>query len=40
MVLRYDNAPHHKELPTFPHHKHEGDKVEALYDYSIESFYK
>ena len=21
-VLRYDNAPHHPDLPTFPHHKH------------------
>jgi hypothetical protein len=23
-VLRYDNAPHHPDLPTFPHHKHVG----------------
>ena len=22
-VFRYDNAPHHLYLPTFPHHKHE-----------------
>jgi hypothetical protein len=22
MILRYDNAPHHREIPTFPHHKH------------------
>ena len=22
LVFRYDNAPHHRELPTFPHHKH------------------
>ena len=21
-MFRYDNAPHHRELPTFPHHKH------------------
>ncbi len=21
-VFRYDNAPHHPDLPTFPHHKH------------------
>ncbi|MBI3795818.1 MAG: hypothetical protein HY268_02480 [Deltaproteobacteria bacterium] len=21
-VLRYDNAPHHPDLPNFPHHKH------------------
>lgn len=23
-VLRYDNASHHSDLPTFPHHKHVG----------------
>ncbi len=22
LVFRYDNAPHHRGLPTFPHHKH------------------
>jgi len=28
LVFRYDNAPHHPELPTFPHHKHlSGSKV-------------
>ncbi len=27
IVFRYDNAPHHKELSTFPHHKHLTDKV-------------
>ncbi len=26
-VFRYDNAPHHKEIPSFPMHKHLGDKV-------------
>ena len=28
LIFRYDNAPHHPELPTFPHHKHVGDRVE------------
>ena len=23
-VFRYDNAPHHRGLYSFPHHKHEG----------------
>lgn len=23
-VFRYDNAPHHPDLPNFPHHKHIG----------------
>ncbi|RLC14904.1 MAG: hypothetical protein DRI57_13720 [Deltaproteobacteria bacterium] len=22
MIFRYDNAPHHREIETFPHHKH------------------
>jgi hypothetical protein len=22
IVFRYDNAPHHKDVSTFPHHKH------------------
>ncbi len=25
-VLRYDNAPHHPDLATFPHHKHVGNE--------------
>jgi hypothetical protein len=25
-VLRYDNASHHSDLPTFPHHKHIGNE--------------
>jgi len=27
IIVRWDNAPHHKELKTFPHHKHEGRQV-------------
>ena len=29
MIFRYDNAPHHAEITTFPHHKHEVDGVKA-----------
>lgn len=28
-LFRYDNAPHYPQLLTFPHHKHEGNKVLA-----------
>jgi hypothetical protein len=28
-MFRYDNAPHHPEIGTFPHHKHIGAR-EAL----------
>jgi len=26
-VFRYDNAPHHPELSSYPHHKHIGLKI-------------
>ncbi|MGQ9627004.1 MAG: toxin-antitoxin system TumE family protein [Anaerolineae bacterium] len=28
LIFRYDNSPHHTDLPTFPHHKHIGDRIE------------
>lgn len=28
MVVRWDNAPHHRNLKTFPHHVHFPDRVE------------
>lgn len=28
-IFRYDNAAHHREVKSFPHHKHVGDKVQA-----------
>jgi len=28
LVFRYDNAPHHPELPGFPYHVHIEDRVE------------
>jgi len=31
MVFRYDNAPHHPEISTYPHHKHvKGEEVPRL----------
>jgi len=27
LVFRYDNAAHHREIPTFPHHKHAGSDI-------------
>ncbi len=26
LLIRWDNAPHHRHLETFPHHKHVGSK--------------
>lgn len=28
-MFRYDNTPHHHDLPFFPHHKHVGEKEVA-----------
>jgi hypothetical protein len=36
LVFRYDNAPHHREVPTHPEHKHAGDQVVASLHPSIE----
>lgn len=30
IVFRYDNTPHFPTLPTFPHHKHEGDEMNVV----------
>ena len=27
LIVRWDNSPFHKEIETFPHHKHEGEDV-------------
>jgi Family of unknown function (DUF6516) len=32
LIFRYDNTEHHKKLnlPTFPHHKHDGDEQTVI----------
>lgn len=30
LVFRYDDTPHHPEISTFPHHKHEQSEQTAL----------
>ena len=27
LITRWDNAPHHSEIETFPHHVHEGEDI-------------
>jgi hypothetical protein len=27
LIKRWDNAPHHREIATFPHHLHDGDNI-------------
>jgi len=38
LVLRYDNAPHHPELPTHPEHRHRNQGTEATTRPSLLSF--
>jgi len=36
LIIRWDNAPHFKELSTFPHHKHYPDRVEESVEMTLE----
>jgi len=36
LVFRYDNAPHHSWLSTFPHHKHIGEEAFESNEPSLE----
>jgi len=27
MIMRWDNAPHHLDISTFPHHRHSGEEI-------------
>ena len=36
MLFRYDNAPHHQHIPTFPHHKHESEQIIATHEPTLE----
>ena len=35
-ICRWDNAPHHKGLTTFPHHKHTQQGIEACFKNTLE----
>ncbi len=32
----WDNSPHHRNIKTFPHHKHVGDKIELSHEIKLE----
>ena len=34
LIISWDNSPHHKNLKTFPHHKHNPD-IEESYEINI-----
>ena len=31
LILRWDNSPHHKDVLTFPHHKHQNEEVAHIH---------
>jgi len=40
LLIRWDNAPHHPELVTYPDHKHVGRGVKATIEVSLEDVLK
>ncbi len=39
IIEGWDNAPHHPEIESFPHHRHtKNRRVELLFNYDLESF--
>ncbi len=36
LIIRWDNAPHHRQIRTFPHHKHVKDTVLESREVTIE----
>lgn len=40
LIFRYDNAAHHKEIATFPHHKHTPKGVEESNEPTIKTIMK
>ena len=36
MIARWDNAPHHPEVATFPHHKHVSNEIQVSEEMHVE----
>jgi hypothetical protein len=37
VIIGWDNAPHHEEIETFPHHKHIADRIEDSQETDLKS---
>jgi len=35
MIVRWDNAPHFKNIATFPRHKHEDNRIKESSDLTV-----
>lgn len=40
MILRWDNAPYHKNISTFPHHSHKPDGIFESFDITLNDIFK
>jgi hypothetical protein len=39
-MIRWDNAPHHQEIETFPHHMHTTDAIKKSYVITLDDVLK
>ncbi|MDL1964916.1 MAG: DUF6516 family protein [Deltaproteobacteria bacterium] len=35
LIIRWDNAQHHKDIKTYPHHKHTGETITESFEISL-----
>jgi len=40
LLVRWDNAPHHRNIKTFPHHKHVKEEIDESYEVTLEDILK
>lgn len=40
LISRWDNSPHHKEIPTYPHHRHMSDGITESNEWNIREILK
>ena len=40
LIIRWDNAPHHPDILTFPHHVHTGELTEESYNITLDDALK
>jgi len=40
LIVRWDNAPHHPHLKTYPHHKHLQEAIENSMEITLEEVLK
>jgi len=40
VIIGWDNAPHHKEIKSYPHHRHKGKSVEESQQHNLKDVLK